>query len=336
MRCTGSGMPTRFSNAIARARFSARARSAWRNCTSTICVPIVSTGLSVLMGSWNTIEMRSPRSARIASSGNANRSMPSNRIVPATMRAEGASKRNTARLRVDLPDPLSPTNPTIRPRSMEKRISRRAWMGRCDPAKSTERPSISRSGAISDLFAEPRIDGVPQRLAEEGEPERRQHQRQSARQDDPGRVADEGIAVVEHRAPARRRRPHAEAQKAQPCLDGDHHGNVHAREDEERPDDVRHHMHRQDARGAGTQRALRQDELGVLQRLRLRAHDPAVARREGHDDDHDYGLEARSDQRYQREREHNGRKGADSVEDQHKDAIEPSGAIARGEAERAP
>src|SRR5258708_11113314 len=127
----------------------------------------------------------------MASLESASRSVPSTRIVPAAIRAEGASRRRMARLKVDLPEPLSPTRPTIRPRSIAKLISRSAWIGRWDPAKSTERPSISRS-ATSDLLAQPRVDRVAQRLAEEGEPERGEHQRQTPRQDDPGRVADEG------------------------------------------------------------------------------------------------------------------------------------------------
>ena len=52
-RC-GNGMPTSSSSSVAR-RCTAAPRSFWwRRSTSPICRPTVSTGLSEVIGSWNT------------------------------------------------------------------------------------------------------------------------------------------------------------------------------------------------------------------------------------------------------------------------------------------
>ena len=61
----------RTSSSISRARSQAARRERPRcRCTlSAICVPMVSTGLRLVIGSWKIIAIRRPRSARIASIG---------------------------------------------------------------------------------------------------------------------------------------------------------------------------------------------------------------------------------------------------------------------------
>ena len=56
----------------------------WRSSTSATCLPIVTTGLSEDIGSWNTIAMSRPRMSRIWSFDSVRRSVPSNRIEPET------------------------------------------------------------------------------------------------------------------------------------------------------------------------------------------------------------------------------------------------------------
>ena len=67
-----------------------------------------------------------------------------------------------------------------------------------------------------------------------------------------GRVADEGVAVVEDAAPGRRGRLDAHAQKAQARLQGDDGGDVHGRQDHQRADDIGQHVH---TRECGTREA---------------------------------------------------------------------------------
>jgi hypothetical protein len=74
--------------------------------------PQVHTGLRLVMGSWKTMEMRSPRMARICLRVSFRRSRPWKWTDPSTMSALSDLRRMTADIRVDLPQPLSPTTPT--------------------------------------------------------------------------------------------------------------------------------------------------------------------------------------------------------------------------------
>jgi hypothetical protein len=57
--------------------------------TSAICRSIVCSGLSEVIGSWNTMVMSLPRTSRISSSGMASRSRPLNSTRPEGCDAEG-------------------------------------------------------------------------------------------------------------------------------------------------------------------------------------------------------------------------------------------------------
>jgi hypothetical protein len=72
--------------------------------------PTVMRGLSDAYGSWNTICMRR-RSGRIAEAEAPAISCPAKRIDPAV----GSWMRTTRRAKVDLPQPDSPTTPTVSP-----------------------------------------------------------------------------------------------------------------------------------------------------------------------------------------------------------------------------
>ena len=85
-------------------------------CTDQRLVDLVAdrrTGLSAACESWNTIAMSRPRTSRISASAGPE-------VAPPTHRARGArpgsgSSRMIDRPSRDLPDPLSPTIPRIRP-----------------------------------------------------------------------------------------------------------------------------------------------------------------------------------------------------------------------------
>ena len=67
------------------------------------------------MGSWKIIEISLPRMARISFSGNVTRSRPRNSIWPDSMRPGGGTRRRRESAVMLLPQPLSPTSPTVTP-----------------------------------------------------------------------------------------------------------------------------------------------------------------------------------------------------------------------------
>ena len=77
---------------------------------------MVNAGLRLVIGSWNTMAMSSPRTSRISRSDSCSRSRPSNITEPETMRPGGdGTSRMTASDVTVLPEPDSPTMPSISP-----------------------------------------------------------------------------------------------------------------------------------------------------------------------------------------------------------------------------
>jgi hypothetical protein len=160
-------------------------------------------------------------------------------------------------------------------------------------------------------------------------PERRDDDRQAAGDGDPRRLADIGEAVVQDRAPGRRGRADAEAEETHPGLDGDDDGYVHGGEDHQRPDDVGQDMQPQDPRRARPHALRRGDEFGGFERNGLGPDDPRVAR-DVHEDHHDHdGGKRRPRQCHQRQRQHDGRKALQRVEEQDHHVVEPARPVAR-------
>ena len=106
---------TAFVQACARLTFSCNSMA------SAIWLPMVSTGLSDVIGSWNTIAMSLPRTARIASSSSASKSMPASLTEPPAIRPGGSG---TSRIRDNavmlLPQPDSPTMASVSCGASEK------------------------------------------------------------------------------------------------------------------------------------------------------------------------------------------------------------------------
>ena len=75
---------------------------------------MVNTGLSDVIGSWNTIAMSLPRTFRICADESLRRSCPSKTTSPSTILpgGSGISPMIESALTL-LPQPLSPTMPTI-------------------------------------------------------------------------------------------------------------------------------------------------------------------------------------------------------------------------------
>ena len=111
-RRLGSGMPTSWSSASARTIASRRPMPRCFVSGSHTCWPTVKTGLSELIGSWNTQAISRPRRPCRSSSEAASMSRPWNVTEPVRSALSGS------RLRIDiavtlLPEPDSPTSATV-------------------------------------------------------------------------------------------------------------------------------------------------------------------------------------------------------------------------------
>ena len=88
---------------------------------SAIWKPTLNTGFRLDIGSWKIIEISLPRISRLRGSGNRSRSCPSNRMRPVSMRPGGeATNRSTDSAVTLLPQPDSPTMPSVAPAGRSK------------------------------------------------------------------------------------------------------------------------------------------------------------------------------------------------------------------------
>src|SRR6185503_18181083 len=219
----------------------------WRS-TSSIWSPTLRIGLSAARGFWKIIEISRPRKSRISFSLAALTSIPENITEPSAMLPARSRIRITAYDVTDLPEPDSPTMPSVSPlatlmltcctaltmprrvvnstvRSLTSRRGCTVMMPSGKISKTTpckvERSSLlphSRDGQSQRQPSRPplRIDDVAQAVAEQVEAEHRDHQRQPRKQRDPPFARDhEGGAFRDHDAPFRRRRPHAKPDEGQ-------------------------------------------------------------------------------------------------------------------------
>src|SRR6185436_2842494 len=105
--------------------------------------------------SWKIIEIRLPRSSRIAAGLSFRRSTPSNRISPPSMRPGGFG----IRLMIDsavtlLPHPDSPTRPSVRPASSVKLTPSTAADDTPSDVNVVRRPRTSSSGSVIATLGE--------------------------------------------------------------------------------------------------------------------------------------------------------------------------------------
>src|SRR5512134_1653063 len=152
----------------------------WARTASTICVSMRSTGLSVIIGSWNTIAMRAPRMRRSSSSGKPSRSVPSNRIRPPTMRPGASTSPRIEKPVTVLPQPDSPTRPSTSPGRTSKLTSSTA---RATPARVKK--WVFRSCTSRVLALKARVQDVAQAVADEVDAHDRGEQREARVEADP-------------------------------------------------------------------------------------------------------------------------------------------------------
>ncbi len=118
--------------------------------------------------------IRLPRIARICAGGSVSRSLPSKRMLPATMRPDGGgTSRMIDSAVTDLPQPLSPTTPSVSPRASESdtpstalTTPSRVW--KCVRRSLTDEVPGAACRASSHPPREPRIEHVAQSVADAG------------------------------------------------------------------------------------------------------------------------------------------------------------------------
>ena len=157
-RVSGEGIFT--SRSISSARPGPPRRTSGR-CSwtaSTICSPTVCTGLRLVIGSWKIIAMSSPRTARISLSGRSRRLRPSSLISPAAILPGGLGTSRMIESDVtDLPQPDSPTIPSVSPGASEKLMPSTAANELPPVRNSVRRPFTSRSALV--VIPRPQAEG---------------------------------------------------------------------------------------------------------------------------------------------------------------------------------
>src|SRR5690606_10156062 len=176
-------------------------------------------GFKAPKGFWATNPIRAPRILRSSRWLSFNRSRPSKMALPSTTRPGGRTSPRIDRTVTDLPDPVSPTRPTARPRRMRKPTP---WTTRF-PLNSVFRPeTVSRSS----LIREPPLDTVGQQVERRY---RREHRDARSGSDPPLPQRDVCATVPDHRSPGRLRRgdSHAEEVESRDDDDGVRRGERH-------------------------------------------------------------------------------------------------------------
>src|ERR1700730_15504931 len=158
-------MPTWLNTSSVRARAAAPVSPRCSNEISPICFSIVCSGLSDVIGSWNTIVMSSPRTRRISRSESGSRLRSLNVTLPDGWCAAGYGKS----LRIDsavadLPEPGSPTNATVSPLPMSNDTRSTASVWRSPKPKATERSRMERRGEVMKSAGQ--VRRYPLRLAQ--------------------------------------------------------------------------------------------------------------------------------------------------------------------------
>src|SRR3954471_17383802 len=203
-----------------RARCSFWSRLVWISSTSRIWSPTRSTGLSAVIGSWNTMAMRVPRIARSSTSDLVSSSSPCSRIEPlSTCIAPFGKRPITACAVTDLPEPDSPTTQTISSAPTVRLMPCTACV-RSPPLMATERFETSRTVLLtSHPLRHFGIERIAQAVAENVDGKDRER-KTHAGIDDVVRVQAEPLPALGHDvAPGRYLRRHADAEERQDGFD---------------------------------------------------------------------------------------------------------------------
>ncbi len=150
-RWSGFEMPTRSIRSRAALRAASPRNPRCKRRASPICVPMRCTGLSALAGSWKISATRPPRMRHRSRGAIPISSCPSNRTEPETIAPPSNSAKAASQV-IDLPQPLSPTTPSVSPRRTVRSTPCSARTYRFPISKSTVSPSKCIRGGIEVVW----------------------------------------------------------------------------------------------------------------------------------------------------------------------------------------
>src|SRR5438874_576783 len=350
-------MPTSSSSSMVRLRASLLSSLRCSSSASEICRLIVRTGFRLVMGSWKIIAMLLPRMPRTSSSSIFKMSWPSKTIWPFTILPGGCGMSRMSDSAVtDLPQPDSPTRPSVSPASRLKvtpstarttpsRVKNcvlRSWTSSSGMRRDHSPPTMRDSLLRLDLELHPRVEGVPQAVTEEREREHDDRDADRRQEHRPSRRREHDEALVDHDPPRRCRRLDADAVERKHGLREHRARDAKGDGDDHRRQDVREEVASHDAPRRRTDRPSRLDELALLEREHLTAHearhaDP-VHDRDGHEDEKQATLDVAergvAQRRHEDEEEKQIRERVDDVGEAHQDLIGPAAVEAREKADR--
>src|SRR5919197_1177914 len=231
-------MPTRSRSSAARAVAALRLSPKCVSSGSRSWRPIVSTGFRLVIGSWKIIAICRPRTRRSARCLSWRRSRPSKRAEPERTRPARGSRPRRASAVTLLPQPDSPTIPSVSPGPISNEIPLTACTVPPPVQKWTRRSSTLSNGSLrtaarrpapaeepEDLplpepahaAAELRVERLAQAVADQVEAEDGDHDRDPRDDGEERRRLEVVVHVGEHRPPLRRGRVlRAEAEEAEP------------------------------------------------------------------------------------------------------------------------
>src|SRR6185503_4180593 len=290
---------------------------------------MVSVGFRLVSGSWKMNPISLPRSLRMPSADSLSRSTPSKITEPETILPGGFGTSRVSESAVTLlPQPDSPTSPSVSPWPSTKLTSSTARTTPSGVKKCVERLRTSRrfflpvfvsrcsrviraasSGVSSRLTAsytevrscadvklllalELRIEGVAQPVSNEREADERQGDHEPRPEREPGVGSDERLAVGDERAPRRAGRLDADADVGEGRLGEDGGGDAEGHGHDDRPDRVRQQVPGHDVPVGHADRPGGLDELRLLQGEELAAHEPGHGHPRGEADGHEHQEDA--------------------------------------------
>ena len=152
---SGSGRRTRSKMRRISARRCSAGQSVWVESNSSTWSPQVMTGLSAVMGSWNTMPMLRPRKARKRAAEAPSKDSPCNSMSPPLAWSSLASKPITVVAMTDLPEPDSPTTHRVWPGRMLSDTRCTACTRSLPEGKDTDKSRMDNTGTGSALITHP-------------------------------------------------------------------------------------------------------------------------------------------------------------------------------------
>src|SRR5262245_42042981 len=259
------------------------------------------------MGSWKIMAISLPRTLRRLASGSASRSWPRNRIWPPSYTVGGTGLSCRMLMAVTLlPQPDSPTTPSVSPRAMPKLTPSTARTTPSSVWKCVRRSRISSRGSAISGGLQARVERVAHALAEQVVEHHGQEDDEAREDLDPPVLR--AAALDEQAAPGRDRELHAEAEEGQRRLGEDAGGDREGGRDQHGTQRIGQDVPEDRAPVPGAEGLAGHHEVLLAQAQELAAHEardgrPARDAQDDHDVDDAGAVEGHDDEDQEEDRE---------------------------------